>query len=100
MLDGLVRRTMTIPSVRSKIDMTSASIARTIRELYLDGTLRIYCAGVQLVGYNDKVKESFTRCPSTVVKREKRAKKKTGKGTQHEDDPPVSRREMKRPRRS
>ena len=87
--------------MRTKINMTSASIARTIRELYLDGTLRIYCAGVQLVGYNMKVKESFSRCPSSeMAKREKKMKKKkAGKGRQH-NDPPVSHRETKRQRRS
>lgn len=90
---------MTVPSVRTKINMTSASIASTIWEMYRDGTLRIYCAGVQLVGYNDKVKESFTRCPSSVIKREKKTKKRLGKGKQHNAGPPVSRKEMKRQRR-
>ena len=80
--------------------MDSASIKRTIRELYEDGTLRIYCAGVQLVGYNNKVKESFLRCSTTPAKKRKGAKKKGGKGEKHDDELPMPRKEMKRPRRS
>lgn len=99
MLESLVRRTMTVPAARSQINMAGASIERTIWGMYRDGTLRIYGFGVQLDGYNAKVKESFIRCPTSVVKREKEAKKKPRKCKHHKDDPAVARRETKRQRR-